>query len=111
MLISKEQFIKYLNALKEEYAELDKFEEALKPFFDCKPLVTSGTKFRDAYKDMLVEMCECQEEDDIFWWWLFDGGKKILDVEMQPGGDKETYDVSTPEGLYDYLCYMYHHDD
>lgn len=109
MLISKEQFVTALNAFKEEFEQLEKLEEALKPFFDNRlPCITAGNGLRDAFNDLLVAVAECENEDDIFFWWLFDSCDKVLTVDLQPEGNQETYDVSTAEGLYDYLYDMYH---
>ena len=111
MLISKEQFINSLNALKRAYEEHDNIEEALKPFFDNRrPILTAGEGCREALNELLVVCSECHEEDDIFSWWLFDSCKK--EIILDSGTDKErVYNVETPEGLYGYLYDMYHHDD
>ena len=112
MLISKEQFLKSLNALKKAYEEHDNIEETLKPFFNNRrPVLTAGDGCREALNELLVLCCECQDEDDIFLWWLFDSCEKVITVNLQPEGNQETYDVSTPEGLYVYLYETYHTGD
>ncbi len=107
MLISKEKFINYLNRYKEAWEEQERFQDALRPFFDF-PVCTYQENLMDAYAQLLVEVCECQEEDDIFGWWLFESPKdcKIISIKGKDGATVE-YDVATPEGLYDYLATYY----
>lgn len=111
MLISKELFVKTLNTLKESYDELERFQDAMEPFLHNPLVCKLGESAREALDHLLVEVCGCQDEGDIFFWWLFDGSEKVIEVEKQPGGDKEVFDVRTPEGLYDYLYYMYHKEE
>lgn len=111
MFISKELFVKSLNALKESYEEIDRIEDSMKPIFDgVKPTLTIGQATRDVVNDLLIQVCECYAETDIFLWWLFDTSEKVIYINQ--GEDNEVrYDVSTPEVLYDYLYDMYHSGD
>jgi hypothetical protein len=112
MLVSKEQFIYFLNKYKAADEERDRFHDALRPYFDF-PVCTYRDDLFAAYEYMLVAISECFDEDGIFSWWLFESGNdnKIITVEHQPGGERVEYDVQTAEGLYNYLYDMYHHED
>ena len=107
MLISKEKFINYLNKYKEAWEEQERFQDALRPFFDF-PVCTYRDNLMNAYVQLLVEVCGCQEEDDIFDWWLFESpnDSKLISIK-EKDGTKVDYDVATPEGLYDYLATYY----
>jgi hypothetical protein len=108
MLISKEKFINYLNKYKEAYEEQQKFQDALRPFFDS-PVCKYQDNLMLAYEELLVEVSEC-EEDGIFSWWLYEGhlDNAIISVTDTTNNKTTTdFEVSTPEGLYNYLVYMY----
>ena len=107
MLISKEKFIYYVTKYKEAYAEQQRFQDALRPFFDF-PVCTYLDSLRDAYSQLLVEVSECEDEDDIFSWWLYDSpnDSKIISIKDKDGKVTE-YNVITPEALYDYLVARY----
>jgi hypothetical protein len=66
----------------------------------------------DGIEELLVVVCECNDEDDIFSWWVHecDEDNCILTVQNTITGDKTEYNVLTAEGLYTYLYDMYHHD-
>ncbi len=112
MLISKDRFIHYVTMYKEAFEEQDRFHNALKPFFDF-PVCNYMSSLIDSYESLLVEVSECQDEDGIFGWWIFESPKedKTITVQHQPSGDIEVYDVSTADGLYNYLYDMYHSED
>lgn len=110
MLITKDQFLHFANRYRNCCVEQDALHAALGPFIE-RPIITYGQKAIDGLQEMLVSLSECEEEDDIFWWWVHEDVDKIITVEHQPGGDQTEYDVSTAEGLYNYLYDMYHHDD
>ena len=106
MLISKEAFIDYVNAYKNAFEEQARFQEALRPFFDS-PVCTYLDSFISSYEKLLVEVSECQDEDAIFSWWALENPTPIT-VKYLYSGEEITYDVSTAEGLYNYLYDMYH---
>ena len=107
MLISKEKFINYLNKYKEAWEEQERFHDALRPFFDF-PVCTYRDNLMTAYEELLVEVSECQEEDDIFSWWLYESpdDDNVITVTAKDGTVSE-YNVTTPEGLYNYLITYY----
>ena len=107
MLISKEKFINYVNKYKEAWEEQERFQDALRPFFDF-PVCTYRDNLMNAYEQLLVEVSECGNEDDIFSWWLFESpnDSKVISVKEKDGTTIK-YDVTTPEVLYDYLVTCY----
>ena len=107
MLISKERFIHYINKYKEAWEEQERLQDALRPFFDF-PICTYRDNLMNAYEQLLVEVCGCQEEDDIFSWWLFESpnDSKIISIKEKDGTTVD-YDVTNAEGLYDYLVTYY----
>lgn len=107
MLITKDQFLHFVNRYKHCRDEQEALQSALRPFMESL-VVTYLDKAIEAMEEMLVVLCECEEEDDIFFWW-YDIGDKIIFAE-KPGGYKVEYDCTTAEGLYAYLYDMYHHD-
>lgn len=112
MLITKDQFIHFVNRYAKCRKEQEMFQEALRPYFDspvCKYLDNAIT----GLEEMLVIMAECEDEDEIFRWWYdeVDLDNRAIIVQDAVTGDKKSYNVITPEGLYNYLYDMYHHDD
>ena len=109
MLISKDQFLHFANRYKHCIDEQKALQSALRPFME-RPVVTYLDKAITGLEEMLVIMCECENEDAIFSWWYGEDVDKTITVEKQPSGYKVDYDSSTPEGLYAYLYDMYHTD-
>lgn len=109
MLINRDQFLHFANRYKHCREEQEKFQVALRPFFDS-PVCRYLQKAIDGLEDLLVVVSECQDEDGIFWWWADAQENKIIEVRDTEGITK-LYDVETAEGLYNYLYDLYHHDD
>lgn len=107
MLVSKDQFIHFVNRYKHICEEQDAFHKALQPFFE-RPVCNYMQKAVDAFVELLTLVAECEDEDDIFYWWLHEDVTKQITVQNPCTGDVEVFDVEKPEGLYDYLYYMYH---
>jgi hypothetical protein len=112
MLVSKVQFIYYLQKYKEAYEEQRRFHDALRPFFDF-PVCTYQDNLFNAYESLLVAVSECEDEDGIFSWWVENhpNEPKTITVRDVNTGDETVYDVESAEVLYSYLYDMYHHDD
>ncbi len=112
MLISKDQFYHFVNRLKHCYEEQDKFHTALRPFFDY--LVCNYMQQAiNGLEELLVAVCECEEEDDIFRWWIeeCDEDSCVITVRNTVTGDETDYNVQSVEGLYNYLYDLYHKAD
>ena len=111
MLISKDQFLHFVNRLAKCHAEQEAFHNDLRKYFDS-PVCNYMQKAIDGLEELLVVVSECEEEDDIFSWWVYECNKDncILTVQHTDTGEKIEYNVLTAEGLYAYLYDMYHHD-
>ena len=110
MLISRDQFLHFVNRYRNCCVEQEALHKALRPFIES-PVITYGQKALDGLEEMLVCMSECDDEDGIFWWWANEDVDKSITVRIPGFCDEKVYDVSTAGGLYDYLYDMYHHDD
>lgn len=110
MLISRDQFLHFANRYRNCYVEQEALHNALKPFIESSVIIY-GQKAIDGLEEMLVCVSECDDEDGIFWWWVNEDVDKLITVRTSGFGDEKVYDVSTAEGLYNYLYDMYHHED
>lgn len=112
MLITKDQFIHFVNRYARCRKEQELFQGALKPYFES-PNCTYLDDAITGLEEMLVIMAECEDEDEIFSWWYgeVDIYNHSIAVQDTSTGNMTEYDVLTPEGLYNYLYDMYHHDD
>lgn len=111
MLISKEQFCHFVNRYKHCIEEQDNFNKAVHPFGSID--LNIGDEALEGLSELLVIVSECENEDDIFFWWIHecDEDNHILTVTDASNDNETEYDVLTPEGLYNYLYDMYHHED
>lgn len=109
MLVSKEQFIYYLNEYKKDYEEQENFHNALRPYFDF-PVCNYRDNLCSAYESLLVTISECHEEDGIFGWWVKNRKSDDTCITVKKTGYETVYNVYSEEGLYNYLYDMYHHD-
>lgn len=110
MLVSKDQFIHFVTRYRHIREEQDAFHAALRPYFES-PVCNYLQKAVDGYVELLVAIAECDDEDDIFWWWAHEDVDKIINVQEASTGEQLSFNVETPEGLYEYLYYMYHEED
>ena len=110
MLISKDQFLHFVNRYRNCCVEQEALQATIRPFIE-RPIVTYGQKAIDGLEEMLVCVSECDDEDGIFWWWVHEDVDKLITVKDASTGDEEVFDVESAEGLYNYLYYMYHHSD
>ena len=99
-MLDFELFSEMVTRWKNGREEVDKFEEAMKPFFDRSPIMTMGQDVRDALSELICVSCGLEKDSDLLWWWAFEQVDKIIEVS---GGKK--YDVTTLEGLYLYILY------
>lgn len=97
-MLDFELFSEMVTRWKNGREEVDKFEEAMKPFFDRSPILTLGQDVRDALSELICVLCGLEKDSDLLEWWAFEDVDKILEVS---GGKK--YDVTTVEGLYQYI--------
>ncbi len=112
MLITKDQFLHFANRYKHCVEEQKKFHDAIRPYFDF-PVCNYLQQAIDGLEDLLTVVSGCEDEDGIFSWWVENhpNDAKVITVRDVNTGDDTVFDVETVEGLYNYLYYMYHHDD
>lgn len=108
MLISREQFLHFTMKLQICYREQETFHNDMRKYFDS-PVCHYLQSAIDGLEELLVTVCGCENEDDIFRWWIeeCDKDNRWLTVQDMETGNKVEFDVLTPEGLYEYLYYMY----
>lgn len=97
-MLDFELFSEMVTRWKNGHEEVDKFEEAMKPFFDRSPIMTMGHDVRNALEQLIYVSCGLEKDSDLLWWWACEDVDKVLEVS---GGKK--YDVTTLEGLYQYI--------
>lgn len=97
-MLNFELFSEMVTRWKNGREEVDKFEEAMKPFFDRSPIMTLGQDVRDALSELICVSCGLEKDSDLLWWWAFENVDKIIEVSSG-----KTYDVTTLEGLYRYI--------
>ena len=112
MLITKDQFLHFTHKLRLCYRERDAFHKDMRKYFDS-PVCNYLQSAIDGLEELLVTVCECQDEDDIFRWWIEECDKESRWIKVQDTstGNTVEYDVLSAEGLYTYLYDMYHHGD
>lgn len=99
-MISKESFVKAINAIKERSKEEDKLCEAL----GVEGIITYGDQLLDTLIKVLVESFSLAKEFNVIEWWIYDAeyGKSAI-IHYTDNGNKEELHLSTPELLYDYI--------
>lgn len=101
-MISKDSFCKYITGIKNYSKKIEKFEEALSPFFERKPIFTVEDELVDLFLELLTDVTECVE-DDLFSWWLFSDDDKTISIKNSETGEEKTYDTSDPAMLWEYI--------
>lgn len=102
MLISKDDFIKYIYSLEEQYkyyCELDKIlsEELQENIFE------TFTKSQD----ILSEAVFTKDQQDWVNWWLWEAPKDSKNVSILVKGERLEYNLLTSEALYEFLKLYY----
>lgn len=97
-MLEFELFSEMVTRWKNSQEEVDKFEEAMKPFFERFPIMTMGQDVRNALSELICVSCGLDKNSDLLWWWAFEDVDKTITVS----GNKK-YDVTTLEGLYKYI--------
>lgn len=102
-MISKNLFCKYIIGIKNHLKKVEKFEEALSPFFERAPVCTVEDDLVDLFIELFTDVTECAE-DDLFYWWLFDSGSdKTITIKNSETGEEKTYDTTDPAILWEYI--------
>ena len=98
--INKKQFCSCLNEISAYYKRLNKFCSSIEEFSDGYFNLNIGDSLVSNLIDLLADLTNSQENDEYgndIMWWLFEDVPKVIYI------DDVSYDVSTPELLYDFL--------
>ena len=91
-MMTKEQFVGIINAIKKEDKKYEEIEEVLSKYSDTYIIFN-----RDLEAYIVKELDKYFGDSDNVSWWLYEDVEKVIYE-----GDKKI-DVSTPEKLYDNL--------
>ena len=103
--ISKEQYCKIVNEIKNFHKEREEFDNAIEKFSDGYVILNIGNNLTTALEEILEELTfDRKDEHGETWlsWWLYEDVEKIIYTEQD-----DPIDVRTPEKLYDYLEHSY----
>lgn len=106
MMLTKQEFIDYMNVIFDYQKQTEKFSYALTEVCNNPGIIVSlGDKLLNNYINLLTILMN----DDVqtISWWLYDAPKndKIIIETDTDTGKRKTYNVETIEDLYDYLCH------
>lgn len=102
MPITKETFVKVLNTIKEQQEIDDKIGDALETICGGWVLFNSENKNHQALVMLLEELCV--DIHGYIKWWLYESCAKIIkEVATNSNKEPRTWDLTTPEALYDYI--------
>lgn len=104
MKLTKEQFIKALNAYEQMYNEEGELLNALNVNPEWTP-----SKWINEYYDLLSSLCEFDEDDELYRdygtpldWYCFEWEFGLKNAAIYEGEIERPLD--TPERLYDFIC-------
>lgn len=105
-MLTKQEFIKYMNAIFDYQKQTEKFSDALTEVCDNPGIVISlGGNLLMNYIDLL-EVLMNDEKSHTISWWLYEApenNKHIYETDVT--GKEKMYEINTVEDLYDYLCH------
>lgn len=103
-MLTKKQFLDRLSFLMEWSKKVDRFDQALKDFAKSD---FTGYYDEGVHNHLLDTLVEDMEDDDgLISWWLYDcpqAGECPEHAKIWTEDEKQEWDVSTPEKLYDYI--------
>lgn len=100
-MISFDIFSEMVNRWIGGYKEIEKFEEALKPFCDSHPpILNIASDALRALEELILISCGLDRKSDLISWWAFEDVEKIITTD-----DGKEYNVSTMKQLYHYIAY------
>lgn len=116
-MFTKEKFVNIIKKYQELEEKDEKFNQALDEYdadnYHC--FLPSVLAFETIGYELLgyalgLDM-ENREDEDLLGWYIYEsecgtkrGSDKIIEIDSTTGEEKQ-YDVSTPEGFYDYVEY------
>lgn len=109
IMLSKEEFVKYLNDIVIGIQKRDDFNQALRNVCDGHPVIEIGSEWLNASVSMLSIMMGDKPDQygTMIEWWLYEynNHEKVVYVKEPKHGDNTVkISVATPEELYDYLA-------
>ena len=102
MLINKEDFIKYIQSIEDQYTYYCELGKLLSDEIQEKVMFTF-----DKPHAILSEAMFTKEQQDWINWWLWDAPKDSKGVSVPVDGKRITYDLLTVEALYEFLKLYY----
>lgn len=101
MLLTKEQFSKYIQHVQESLEIHDKIYDTL-----SDKLAEEFIEKLEKPGDLLLKACFNEEQVDYIEWWLWDApkdNKTVHITNMSTGGVKKSYSLNKVEDLYSFL--------
>jgi hypothetical protein len=102
MLINKQDFVKYIESVKEQFEHYCKLSNTLNESFK-EEIYNAFEKPHAVLSEVLFK----KEQQDMVNWWLWDAPDDNKFVSVLSKGKKLEYTLSTPEELYDFLILYY----
>lgn len=106
-LITKEEFVDYINKIKSEIKRRDAFSDAIYEACDGHPVLTVGGEWLNTSLNLLSKIVgdTPDEYGTMIEWWFFEAkdGEKFLYYNDSKGNIDRKISINTPEELYDYF--------
>ena len=105
MIITKEEFVEYIDFIKEQEQKQNRLIDALE---DMSPYTHCDTFIYSSYEDMLVKLLGTvlEDKEDDIGHFLYDMdylGKDLKDINRFPEDENDNVLYNSPETLYEYL--------
>ena len=101
MNITKKQYVRMINSLKQQQKLDEKYSEYIAEMFDTPRMCYNHNELIYDMINLLVELSGDQFENNLIAYYLFEQSTKESGYLWEEDGTK--VDVSTPEKMYDYL--------
>lgn len=98
-MLSKEVFCRAIKNIKEQQARTSEFNDALDKICDGFPVFDVNNLYLESLLEVLKE--SMNDIDDYISWWLYEDVEKTVWVTKD--NKTITYNLNTPEDLYDFL--------
>lgn len=106
-MISKEEFVKIINRLRDYNDLQDKIQDLFRDNIDNQEMdfINAGS-ICVGHETIVIQLLEnmFNDKNGLISWWIFerDYGREVLTTDVKDNNGKYI-DLSTPEKLYDYL--------
>lgn len=102
-MLKKDTFVYAINAIQEQRKKNEEFNDALDKICDGYPVFDVNNKYLEALLKIMKE--EMHDDDDFIGWYLYEDVEKV--VTVNDGITTKSYELTSPELLYDFLVDMY----